>query len=416
MQSDQPVVCRLCTGTLGSILNLGNLALSTFPTYDSPPLENLPLDLCACSRCHTVQLRHTADRERLYRHYWYRSGVNEVMRQELAEIVGDALSRVQLTADDFVVDVGANDGTLLSYYPKGTTRVAYEPARNLQEALAKHAEILVADYFPPKTFDHKGMFGKVKILTSIACFYGSDIPHAFVDHVRALLHPEGVWVVQFQDLHQMIQTTAFDNICHEHLFYYSLGSFERLIGGHGLRVIDAEVRAINGGSYRLYVMHDTAGPREDRVQALRDAETGCESWETLERFAWHVTEARQHINAVVGSLLEQGKTIDLYAASTKANTLLQYCGLGSDEIRQAWERSPEKWGRATVTGIPIVSEADGRADPPDALLVGAWQFAEAFMEREAAFLAEGGGMILPLPHCEIVLGKGGWLHGVAGDR
>jgi len=412
MIDDSLRACRICSGRLDTILHLGDLALSTFPAPGDPPLVKMPLDLCACALCRTVQLRHTADRDRLYRHYWYRSGVNEVMQRELADVVQAARNRVQITPEDFVVDVGANDGTLLACYPKGTTRVAYEPALNLQTALATHAEIRIADYFPPKIFDHKGLFGKVKILTSIACFYGSDHPHAFVDHVRALLHPDGVWVVQFQDLHQMIAANAFDNICHEHLLYYSLASFERLIHAHGLVVTEAEVRKINGGSYRLYVQHaaQEASQRHlislAEVRKIREWEAGCESWETLERFAWNVTEARQHINAVVSSLLEQGKTIDLYAASTKANTLLQYCGLGGDEIRQAWERSPEKCGRTTVTGIPIVEERVGRQRPPDALFIGAWQFRDAFIARETDYLEQGGSMLLPLPHCEIVVGGG----------
>jgi NDP-4-keto-2,6-dideoxyhexose 3-C-methyltransferase len=404
--------CRLCGGRLDSVLHLGNLSLSDFPPADAQPEPRVPLDLCACHVCGTVQLRHTVPPDILFRQYWYRSGINEIMRAELADVVTQALAQVgRLTQHDRVVDVGANDGTLLAAYrtqprARDITRIAFEPATNLQEILHPQTEVLIADYFPAGLQQVGGAAGRVKILTSIACFYAVDAPDAFVEAVADLLHPEGIWIVQFQDLDQMIKATAFDNITFEHLVYYSLASFEQLLVPHGLKIIDAVSRAINGGSYRLTVARGAHKPATGRVDTLRAREAGCQSWETLERFAWRVGQVREQITATVGSLREQGRTIDLYAASTKANTTLQYCGLGPDAIRQAWERSPEKVGRQTVTGIPIVSEETGRADPPDALLLGAWQFKDAFVQREADYLRRGGSMIVPLPAVEIVTGNG----------
>jgi NDP-4-keto-2,6-dideoxyhexose 3-C-methyltransferase len=215
-----------------------------------------------------------------------------------------------------------------------------------------------------------------------------------------------VWIVQFQDLDQMLKATAFDNICFEHLCYYSLASFERLIQPYGLAVVDAEVRTINAGSYRLYIQHDAVSAVRHigglgRVEQLRAREAGCEDWQTLEIFAWRVGEARRQIQSAITATAPG--TIDLYGASTKANTLLQYCGLDERVIRQAWERSPEKIGRTTVTGIPIVSEETGRADPPAALVAGIWQFREAILEREAAYLDQGGAILFPLPEVDLAL-------------
>jgi C-methyltransferase-like protein len=173
-------------------------------------------------------------------------------------------------------------------------------------------------------------------------------------------------------------------------------------------VVDAEVRAINAGSYRLYIQHMGRGrashlvPGLMRVQALQDREAGCEDWQTLETFAWRVGEARRQIQSAILATAGWG-AVDLYGASTKANTLLQYCGLDHTVIRQAWERSPEKVGRTTVTGIPIVSEETGRADPPAALLAGIWQFRDQILEREAAYLDQGGAILFPLPEVDLAL-------------
>jgi NDP-4-keto-2,6-dideoxyhexose 3-C-methyltransferase len=402
--------CRACGARLDTLLHLGNLHPSAFPRPGAPLPPTVPLDFCACAACRLVQLRHTVDPETMFREYWYRSGINEVMRAELADVVRAAIDRVgQWKATDMVIDVGANDGTLLAEYRKypatvDVPRIAYEPAVNLQAALAPHAEVRIAEFFPGPI---EGRAGRVKILTSIACVYDLDDPGAFVQAVKTLLHPEGVWIVQFQDLDQMLKATAFDNICFEHLCYYSLASFQRLIEPYGLLVVDAEVRAINAGSYRLYIQHG-ARPATPwtidgigRAHLLRKAEAGCEDWQTLETFAWRVGEARRQIQSAIAATAPG--TVDLYGASTKANTLLQYCGLDQTVIRQAWERSPEKVGRTTVTGIPIVSEETGRAQPPAALLAGIWQFRDQILQREAAYLDQGGAILFPLPEVDLAL-------------
>ena len=406
--------CRACGDYLETILHLGNLHPSAFPAIGEAPHPAAPLDFCRCRSCRLVQLRHTVDPDLLFRdQYWYRSSINEVMRAELADVVAGAIARVpSFTYKDFVVDIGANDGTLLAAYRTHSTarevpRIAFEPATNLQSALAPHAEVVVPDYFPQGATQLAGLQGRGKVISSIACFYDLDDPHTFVQGIADALTPDGVWVVQFQDLHQMVQATAFDNCCHEHLCYYSLGSFEQVIAPHGLVVVDAEVRAINGGSYRLWVQQ-AGGPLAarpgglSRLLRVRQLEAGCDDWDTLEQFAWRVGEARRQIQGAVEAELTAGGNVDVYGASTKGNTLLQYCGLGPETIRWALERSPEKWGRTTATGIPIVREEAGRADPVSAWLVNIWQFHDHVIQREAAYLAQGRTLIFPLPQVEIV--------------
>lgn len=419
--------CRACRGPLDLILDLGRLRVSTFPLPTDPAQAAVPLTFTRCAMCGLVQLQHTVDPDLLYRaHYWYRSGVNETMRTELHSVADDALRRVRLDRSDVVVDIGANDGTLLQRYHDysatiGVLRIGFEPAVNLTDGLRPCCEVLVNDFFPGAGPIAQTLLGRAKIITSIAMVYDVDDLGGFFDAVRQVLHPEGIWIVQFQDLAQMLQTTAFDNICHEHLTYYSLKSFEQAIQPYGLTVVDVERRAINGGSLRLVVKHNdpttsTTVGAELRVRMQLTAEEGCDDWSMLERFAWRVGETRKQLTAAVEGFIEKGLDLDLYAASTKANTLLQVCGFDETVLRQAWERSPEKWGRTTITGIPIVSEEEGRQDPPAVLLLGAWQFKEAFIQREHDFLAAGGVMFVPLPAVEIVsMGMGGrTVHGFAG--
>jgi NDP-4-keto-2,6-dideoxyhexose 3-C-methyltransferase len=397
--------CRICHGQLETFLHLGDLHPSNFLKPDEQPLDPLPYDLCACVDCRTVQLRHTINPDLMFRKYWYLSGINESMREELADVAESGLRMASVQNNDIIIDIGANDGTLLACCPKYVSKIAFEPALNLNDVLHHHANLVIADYFPRGLRGLDYLDGKVKLITSIACLYDLDEPGLFVEAIKRILHPEGIWIVQFQDWDQMQKATAFDNIVHEHLVYYSLASFERLIAPYGLSVIDAELRKINGGSYRLYVSHNQNRrvSLSPNVDALRMIEEGCEDWQTFNKFAWRCEEIRKQIRATIDAYIFRNRVIDVYGASTKFNTLAQWCGLKHPYIRQAWERSPDKFGLRTAgTNIPIVDEAAGRMDPPDALIVGIWQFRDSVLKREASYLAAGGTIIFPLPKVDIV--------------
>jgi len=404
--------CRSCRGSLDSFLDLGSIQLSGYLEPEEDRRPRVPLVLAACVECGLVQLQDTTPRELLFERYWYQSGINEVMKAELHDVVDAARRRVPATEEYVVFDLGANDGTLLARYaderlalPK-PLRVAFEPAKNLQARLQPHADMVIASYFPDQYSVVRQFEHKVNVITSIAMFYAVNDLATFLTAVQALLHPNGVWIVQMQDLAGMLRARAFDNVCHEHLAYYSLHTFKHLVERFGLVVTDVELRQINGGSYRIYVQHP-GHPVSPHVAQTLAEEAWCQEWSTLERFAWNVRQVRQQIRATLDVRRGLGQTIDLYGASTKANTLLQVCELNRNWLRQAWERSPEKIGRRTVaTNIPIVSEETGRMDPPDALLVGIWQFRDAVIAREAKFLhQERGTLIFPLPSVDIVTAR-----------
>ncbi len=396
--------CRAChSPTLDPILDLGDLYLSTFLGKDDPAPPRAPLQLVICGACDLVQLRHSVDADQIFRKYWYLSGINESMKAELKDVVDQARALVgDLRRNtDTVIDIGANDGTLLAYAGKGPCRVAFEPALNLYPLLRPHADILVPDYFPHGKRAEKLKFS-AKLITSIACFYDLDDPHAFVEGIREALHAEGVWVVQFQDLFQMLHATAFDNICHEHVTYPSLHFMHKLCAEHGLEIVDAERRAINGGSLRLYVRHHGVQPATAHVADLLAREHNL--YHELQQFAWRVGEIKRQLIATLTEAHAAGP-VDCYGASTKFSTLAQYCGIGPQLIRHCVERSPEKVGLQTVTGIPIVSEQAWRENPPDATLLAIWQFRDFILTRELDYLAVGGSFIVPLPHVEVVYGQ-----------
>lgn len=366
------------------MLDLGNPYISDFlrPGEDG---DRAPLLMARCESCTLVQTRHTVNPERLFRHYWYQSGVNETMVAALRDVVEDACSKVNLERNDAVMDIGANDGTLLRQYPVDAFKIAVEPARGFRDQLTSAADLVYSDFFPMERLP--GL--QPKVITSIACFYAVDEPHAFVAAIKKLLHPEGVWMVQLQDLASVLRDRAFDYFCHEHLALYSLHSFERLIHEHGLEIVDWSTNDTNGGSLRITVMHG------NRLTTSVRPEDEGQQWV---EFATAIQNLRADTVSLLTRLKSLGKRVGGLAASTKANTLLQFYGIGPELLPWIADRSAFKHGLRTVgSGIPIVSEEWARDQHPDYYLALAWHFLDSFQRREAAFLNRGGVIIAPLP-------------------
>jgi len=408
--------CRACDGPLITVLDLGWHRLNDFPAPgdDLDSRRTIPLLLTVCTRCSLAQLAHTVPADWMYRQYWYRSGVNESMVTELHGIVKEATAQIPLAASDYVLDIGANDGTLLAAYrtrPYAPIRAAVEPARNLHDRLARQTDILIPTYFPTQELDR--LAGRFKIITAIACCYDLEDPVAFFAKIADLLHPQGIAVVQFQDLLQQIQATAFDTIVHEHLEYYSLGSLLEVCTDAGLLAERVQPSPINGGSLRVTLRkaEKEKGRLTPTVAAQLLAEYDAHlSVEQISRgdlsalvgFRQQIGTARDHLQATLEACRQQGQPVDWYGASTKSNCTLQVLGWGPTEIRQAIDRNPEKAGRLTITGIPIVGEGAWMADPAPMSILGIWQFKDFVLKRERAYLKQGGTFVVPLPRVEII--------------
>ncbi|MDQ6744741.1 MAG: class I SAM-dependent methyltransferase [Actinomycetota bacterium] len=389
------------------------------PQGGEPVQRAIPLELVRCDMtrdqdaCGLIQTRHTVPGSILYRSYWYRSGVNRTMTENLHSIARQIEEFVELTPGDLVVDIGCNDGTLLDGYPTGQLKyLGFDPSDVGRYAVEKGYEV-IRNFYSARQLRQRYPDQKAKAITSIAMLYDLEYPQDFVSDVANALAEEGVWVIELHYLPLMLERNSFDAIVHEHLEYYSLAVLERLMAGAGLEVVGAELNDVNGGSIRLFVGH--AGRRQTTAAAheglqqlrVREFELALDSAAPYERFAENVERVKQDLFALCHALHERGKTVHVYGASTKGNTILQYVGLDRGVIPYAADRNPDKWGSETIrTGIPIISEEDSRAMEPDYYLVLPWHFLEEFVEREQEFFAQGGKFIVPLPRVAVVDGAG----------
>src|SRR2546428_9020862 len=398
--------CRLCSARrLTRVLSLGNQFVSDFVTPAGEHPKS-PLELVRCQHCGLIQLKHTFPRTNLYRHYWYRSGISKTMRDALADVAAEAHRVAKPAAGDIVIDTGCNDGTLLRSYPKtGLRLVGFEPAENLIEDARKGTDCVFNDFFRAGIFGEKFGREKAKIITSVAMFYDLEDPNSFVTDIVDCLARDGVWVVQQNYLATMLQKNGFDNIGHEHLEYYSLSTMERLLAKHGLGIFDVETNDVNGGSFRTYICRPGSYRVRQSVKLLRRKEDHLRlnSGEVYRTFAENIRKIKSKLTSLVKTEVRRGKTVYVYGASNRGNTILQYCGLNYRLIGKAADANSEKWGRRTVgTKIPIVSKEEARRDKPDYFLILPHHFLEEIKLEEKDFLNRGGKFIVPLPEVRLV--------------
>lgn len=411
--------CRICgCEHLAPVLSLGDQRIAgafADPGGAQPVQRAIPLELVRCDMtrdqeaCGLIQTKHTVPGSILYSSYWYRSGVNRTMTENLHGIARGVEEIVALEAGDLVVDIGCNDGTLLDGYTAAGLRfLGFDPSDVSRYAVAKGYDV-VTDFFSIERLRERRPDQKAKAVTSIAMFYDLEHPRTFVADVAEVLAESGIWVIELHYLPLMLEANAFDAIVHEHLEYYSLAVIERLIGEEGLEVISAELNDINGGSIRLFIGHQGRRERTPEQQAalqalrVKEFELALDSPEPYEAFRRGAERVRDDLVRLCREIHADGKTIHVYGASTKGNTILQYAGIDHTLIEAAADRNSDKWGSETIaTRIPIISEEESRAMRPDYYLALPWHFLAEFLEREQEFLQGGGRFIVPLPEVRVI--------------
>jgi len=394
------------------VLSLGDQYLTgVFPRQRDGNLTRGPLDLVRCDgveACGLVQLRHTYNHDEMYGHnYGYRSSLNRSMIHHLGETAKKLLSIVHLTNKDLVVDVGSNDGTLLSNYPdQGPTLVGIDPTAAKFRQFYRPDIHIIPEFFSAEALRKHFGNSRARLVTSIAMFYDLEAPQAFANEIASILTDDGIWHFEQSYLPEMLRANSYDTICHEHLEYYALRQIKWITDRVGLKIVDVRINNVNGGSIAVTAAHkDAAYPTSKQVDLLLGEEErmGIFSDTTYAEFAMRVCEHRDDLLQLIRGLRSSGKKIFGYGASTKGNVILQYCGLGPAEIPCIAEVNADKFGCVTPgTWIPIVSEADAKAANPDYLLVLPWHFRENLIAREREFLRRGGKMIFPLPKIEVV--------------
>lgn len=407
--------CRVCgSPSLTPVIDLGPQYLQgsfVKPGKEMPSHRKINCSLVRCNpqtdenACGLLQMEHSVPPEILYAAYWYRSGTNTTMRNHLKNIVDNALALVD-KKDAAVLDIGCNDGTLLDYYPKAFERFGCDPSDVAQEV--KNATV-VQDIFPSAELFRTIGDKRMDIITSIAMFYDLEDPVGFVKSIKRLLSPEGIWIFEMSYMPHMLEMDSYDTICHEHLEFYSLAVIEKIAAMADMKIFKIAFNDINGGSIRCFATHKESSkyfiPENYKlINDIRQKEFDLEldTDKPYVAFQYRIEKVKNELHNLLLKFKKEGKSVHIYGASTKGNTILQWCDINNMLVDYAAERNPDKYGAFTLgTNIPIISEAESRAMNPDYYLVLPWHFKQEFLEREKEALDKGTGFIFPIPVIDI---------------
>ena len=415
MESFKIQECRFCGNpSLIPCMDFGNQYLSSiFPSDLSyhNTLKKEPLDLVLCEKnensCGALQLGHSFDMSKMYEHYPFTSSTNSSMPKILRDVLDSALAYVTITEHDLVLDIGGNDGTLLSFLQeKKCDLLCIDAAQNITPIFKSDKFNVVNGFFNAESYK-LATTKKAKLVFSIAMFYHLYDPIQFSKDVASCLADDGVWVIQMAYLPAMIKTNMYDNIVHEHVCYYATDHMRWIMDKADLEIFDVTLNDVYGGSFRIFVKKKGCAkyPQTERYnnELKNEQEMGIYKANTYTAFMERVKKTGIDLVALCKKIKSEGKKLWIYGASTKGNTILQYCGITNELIEAAADSNSFKFGKYIIgADIPIKNEEEMRAIKPDYLLALPYSFVDGFMKREQALINNGTKFIVPLPEVKIL--------------
>jgi hypothetical protein len=397
--------CQACAhAPLTNVLSLGYMP----PVNQMVPIGEVPrqqpwfpTNLLYCEKCELVQLGLAVDPAIIFPpEYPYTSGTTKLLRDNFADLYAEAAAMLALAGRDLVIDIGSNDGTLLSNFKNGGYRVLGIEPTDVGNIAAERGIPTLSRYFTPATAaEVRKSHGPARLVTAANCFAHIEDVHAIVEGILALLAPDGVFISESHYLIGLMERLQYDTVYHEHLRYYSLTSLANLLKMHGLEVFHARPIPTHGGSIRVYAARAGARPVNASVAAMLAQEPrGTALRARLDAFAREVMLSKLRLLAMIRELKESGARICGISAPSRASTLVNYTGLDEAIIDYVCEIAGSlKIGKCMPgTAIPVVEESRLFTDQPDAAIVLSWHIAE---ELAPKLRAKGyrGKLISPLP-------------------
>lgn len=410
--NEVPSSCRFCNAPVTeSFCNLGMQPPSNaFLAVDdlNKAERYYPLHAFVCSRCFLVQIDEFESPAEIFSDYAYYSSYSSTWLARSESYVNTMIHHLSLDEKSFVVEVGSNDGYLLKYFlRKGIGVLGIDPAKNCAEAAQAEGVATLVDFFGSATAA-KVLEEYPKANLVVANNVLAHVPRLndFVAGIQGILAPNGLATIEVPHLLRLIERVEYDTIYHEHFSYFSVSTARKLFEAHGLTLVDVEELGTHGGSVRLYVVHAGADRRsEENVGRMLRLEeiAGLNSIETYRQFSSAVIKAKLAVWDFLSDVVGSGKTIAGYGAAAKGNTLLNYCGIGSELIEFVVDRNPYKQGRYLPgSHIPVYPVEHLYEARPDYVMVLPWNIADEIINELQEVREWGCHFVLPIPTPRVI--------------
>jgi len=403
--------CRMCQSeNLSLVYSLAPTPIGdAYVTSDQLNItqEMYPIDMFMCHDCGLVQLLDVISPEILYGNYIYMTSSSPEMQAHFPKYAEEVVNRIKPVPSALVVDIGSNDGTLLSYFKQYGLRVlGVEPASEIAASATKNGvKTLPAFFTHDLAIRIKEEYGSASIITANNVFANVDDLFSLTEGIRALLAPEGVFIFESFYLADVIENKVFDFIYHEHLSAFSVAPVQKFFARMGMQLIDVQRVPTKGGSLR-YTVQLAGGPRSvsSSVEDMLDFEKKFKLYhpETYTHFLQSIDHLKQQTLATLKQLKKEGKSIAGYGASITGTTLIYHFDIG-EYLDYLVDDNPAKQGRFSPgLHIPVYPPSVLYERNPDCVLILAWRFAEPIMQKHEKYKNLGGKFIIPVPEFKII--------------
>lgn len=403
--------CRSCNKKIFKkdfIFSIGKMAITgIFLKKKEKPKYKIPLDLYMCGDCKLVQLLNSTNPNLMFRDYWYESGINQTMTDHLNSVVS-YVNNFKKFDNPKVLDIGANDGTLMEKFSRITKKkniVGIDPAKKI---FKKKGYKFVNDFFSKSILNKNKISNKFDIITSVAMFYDLENPNSFADDIKNSLSEEGIWFLELNYLGSLMKDYIIDTIAHEHVCYYSLTTLKKILDRNSLFINKVDFSTINGGSIRLIISKKKKNIKDVEKILIKEKKDGLNDFKKMKTIISRIKTIRDKLKKFILTENKRNKKIAILGASTRGNTIMQFCNLNYKNFIGASDRNKNKDGLyMNGTLIKIYSEQVIRDRKPDYFFVLPYFYIKELIKREMNLLKDGVKFIVPLPYPYLIYFKNG---------
>ena len=399
--------CRNCKKNSFSLISkIGDQPISSIFLEKKRYIKNYSLNLFECNYCKLIQLSKIPGLQDMYGStYGYKTSISGLMVKHLKNKFNRIKKLKILQRNPNILDIGSNDGTFLNFFAndlKKKNLTGIDPSANaFTKSYNKKIKVIV-NFFNKESIKNYFKNIKFSVITSFAMFYDVEDPNSFCKNIYKLLDKNGIWVLEFSYFPLLLKNLTYDQICHEHVMYYTLNTFNNIIKKNKLKIIDYSLNEINGGSIEIL-----CSKKNSNIKAMKTKidkiliEEKKISNKDYDKFNLRIQNSKKNLQFFLKNIKK--KEIIGYGASTKGNVILNYCGISNKNIPFICDANPTKIGKFTPgSHIPIISKIKMRKINPKYLLVLIWSFRSEVIEQEKKFIKKGGKLLFPLPDFHIV--------------